>query len=299
MPARHQPCEMWTVLEKPMCPGAESRQLSEHRCPENLDRKKRYQADERAQSQWNSLAAGEVYYIVIEFILLVPQADPVTADISHCPGDIEEVFEELGSDVFIHVVLERELKGDAHQVERVHRHPRRAVSLINVTPARQRFVPVEYPDVVEPQKPALKDISALDILTIDPPGEVKHQPVEDTFEKIPVTLAAMLAVYFINPPRRPSVHRRIDITERPFISGQLAIGVHIPVARQQQQLVLGKARIDRCQGDGMKREIPGRIPWVFPFVRHRDDVGIVQMQPVGIASLPPRCGRRRRERVTV
>ena len=74
---------MWTVLEKPMCPGAESRQLSEHRCPEYLDRKKRYQADERAQSQWNSLAAGEVYYIVIEFILLVPQADPVTEDNSH------------------------------------------------------------------------------------------------------------------------------------------------------------------------------------------------------------------------
>src|SRR5215472_7907173 len=118
------------------------------------------------------------------------------------------------------MVGERQLERDAHQVERVHRHPRSAVGLVDVTPARQRCVPVEYADIVQPEKPALEDVSALDILAVDPPGEVEHQLMEDTFEKIPVTLAAaMLAVDLIDTPRRPSVHRRIDVTERPFIGG--------------------------------------------------------------------------------
>ena len=280
--------------------GAESRQSSEDRSIEDLDGKERDQPDQRAHPRWNSLPAGEVHDIVIEFVLLVPQADPVAADIGHGFGNIEEVLEKFGSDVFVDMVGERQLERNAHQVERVHRHPRSAVGLVDVTPARQRFVPVEYADVVEPQEPALENISALDILAVDPPGEVEHQLVEDTFEKIPVALAAsVLPVDFIDTPRRPGVHRRIDVAECPFIGGQLAIGVHIPVARQQQQLVLGEARIDQCQGDGVKREVPGRIPWVFPLVRHYDDVGIVQMQPVGIASVPPRCGRRRQQRIAV
>ena len=155
---------------------------------------------------------------------------------------------------------------------------------------RQRCVPVEYADIVEPEKPALEDVSALDVLAVDPPGEIEHQLVEDALEKISVALAAaVLAVDLVDAPGRPGMHRRVDVAECPFIGRQLAIGVHVPVARQQQQLVLGEARIDQRQGDGMKGEVPGGVPRVFPLVRHRDDVGIVQMQPVGIASVPPRC----------
>src|SRR6516165_8772968 len=120
------------------------------------------------------------------------------------------MLEEFGGDVLVHVILERQFQGNAHQVEGVHRHPCSAVGLVDVTPARQGCVPVEYSDIVEPEKPALENISALDVLAVDPPGEVQHQLMEDTFEKIPVTLAAaMLAVDLIDTPRRPSVHRRI------------------------------------------------------------------------------------------
>src|SRR5215472_10956555 len=109
----------------------------------------------------------------------------------------------------------------------------------------------------------------------------------------------MVAVDFIDTPRSPSMHRRIDVSECPFIRGQLTIGVHKPVARQQQQLGFGEFRIDRCKGDGMKREVPGSIPWVLPLVRHYYYVGVIQMQPVGIASVPSRCWRRWTERITI
>src|SRR5271169_6702402 len=221
MPPRHQPCELRTVFEKPMRSGAESRQSGEDRSIEDLDGKERYQPDYRAHPRGNALPAGEVHDIVIEFVLLVPQADPVAADIGQSLGNIEEVLEKFGSDVFINVVLQRELEGNAHQVERVHRHPRSAVGLVDVTSARQRFVAVEYADIVEPEKPALENISALDVLAVDPPGEVQHQLVEDTLEKIPVALAtAVLAVDLIDAPRRPGMHRRVGVAECPFISGQ-------------------------------------------------------------------------------
>src|SRR5712692_9182441 len=190
MPARHQLREVRTVLEKPVRSGAESRQSSEHRSIEYLDGKERDQPDQRAHPRCNSLPAGEVHDVVIEFVLLVPQADPLAADIGHGFGNIEEVLEKFGGDVFVDMVGERQLERDAHQVERIHRHPRSAVGLVDVTSARQRCVPVEYADIVEPQEPALENISALDVLAVDPPSEVEHEFVEDTLEKIPVTFAA-------------------------------------------------------------------------------------------------------------
>src|ERR1700739_1294436 len=36
----------------------------------------------------------------------------------------------------------------------------------------------------------------------------------------------------------------------------------------------------------MEREVPGGIPGVLPFVRHRDDVAVVHMVPIAVS----RCG---------
>src|SRR5204863_2456591 len=99
------------------------------------------------------------------------------------------------------------------------RHPGGAVRLVHVAAIRQFCVAVEYADVVEPEKPALENIPPLDVLAVDPPGEIEHQLVEDTFEKIPIALAAaVLAVDFIDTPCRPGMHRRVDVAECPFIS---------------------------------------------------------------------------------
>src|SRR5438045_1390224 len=99
------------------------------------------------------------------------------------------------------MIGERQLEYDAHQVQRVHRHPGGAVRLVHVAAIRQLCVAVEYADIVEPEKPALENVPALDILAVDPPREVEHELVEDAFEKIPIALAAaVLAVDFVDAP---------------------------------------------------------------------------------------------------
>ena len=101
----------------------------------------------------------------------------------------------------------------------------------------------------------------------------------------------------VNPPHCPRVNRRIHIGEVPFVSGKLPVGMHVPFAQQQKKLFLGKVRIDQRQRDAMKREIPGRVPRVFPLVRHGNHVGIVQVSPAAVASALPLARRFRSCRI--
>ena len=97
-------------------------------------------------------------------------------------------------------------------------------------------------------------------------------------------VAALLAVDLEHAPGGPGVDRRVDVAEGPFVGRQLAVGVHVPFARKQDQLLLGELGIDQRQRDAVKGQVPGGIPGIFPLVGHRDDVGVVQMRPVAVAA---------------
>jgi hypothetical protein len=85
--------------------------------------------------------------------------------------------------------------------------------------------------------------------------------------------------------------RRVDVAEGPFIGGQLAIRVHIPLAGEKQKLAFGEFRIHQGHWNTMESQVPGGVPRVFPFIRHREDVCIVQMSPFAITA--PFAFRRR------
>ena len=281
------------MIEKPVQPPREFRQPRHHLAVEHLDREERDQPDHRAHLQRHRLIARQLEHVVVEFVGFVPQPDGIAADLGHRLGDQQEMLEELGGDVLVDMVGRRQFERDPHQVERVHRHPGGAVRLVDVSAGRQLRAAVEDADIVEPEEPALEDVAPLGVLAVHPPGEVQHQLVEDAFEKGDVALAAMrLAVDLIDPPCRPAVHRRVDVVERPFIGGELPVGVHVPFAGQQHELLLGEFRVDHCEGDAVKREVPGRIPRVFPLVRHQDHVGIEQMPPIVVAAVLMALGRR-------
>ena len=48
---------------------------------------------------------------------------------------------------------------------------------------------------------------------------------------------------------------------------------------------LANSRINHRERDAMKRQIPRGEPRIFPFVRHRNDVGVVQVLPIGVAAV--------------
>jgi len=43
---------------------------------------------------------------------------------------------------------------------------------------------VEYTDVIEAKKSPFKDVVAIDVLSVDPPGEIEQQFMENFFKKL-------------------------------------------------------------------------------------------------------------------
>ena len=96
----------------------------------------------------------------------------------------------------------------------------------------------------------------------------------------------------VDAPRRPGVHRRVHVAERPLVGGDLPVRVHVPLAEEEHELVLGEVGIHQRQRDRVEGEVPRGVPRVLPLVRHRDHVVVVEMPPLGVAPLP--ALRRRR-----
>jgi len=91
----------------------------------------------------------------------------------------------------------------------------------------------------------LEDVAVVFVFAIDPPSEIQQHFMKDGFQKVPITLTGSLLFDLINSPRCPRVDGWIYIAKRPFISRNLTIGVHVPLARHEDQLVFGKRWIDQ------------------------------------------------------
>ena len=146
-----------------------------------------------------------------------------------------------------------------------------------------------------PRKPPSKTLQSRRVLAVHPPAEVDEQLVEDPLEELGVLLAGASAVDLVDAPRRPRVHRRVHVVERPLVRGELTVRVHVPLAAEQQQLLLGEVGIDDRHREHVEREVPRGVPGVLPLVGHRDDVGVVEVRPLRVASVLA-TGRRRRHR---
>src|SRR5271165_1144830 len=166
---------------------------------------------------------------------------------AHGIRDVDEVLPELTGYVFIAWIFRSQLECDGQQVERIHGHPTGAVRLFDVAASRQWCAAIEYSDIVQTQEPALEDVDALGVLAIYPPGEVQHQFVKDPLQESAIALAFALLVDLVYPPGCPCVNRRVDIAERPFIGGNLAIGMHVPLAQHERKLLFGEVGIDKRQ----------------------------------------------------
>src|SRR6266498_5610236 len=135
----------------------------------------------------------------------------------------------------------------------------------------------------ESEEAAGKEVVAFGVLAIHPPGKVEQQLLEHAFKKCGVALAAWPS-HLVNAPSRPCVHGRIHIAEGELISRNLAIGVHVPFAQKEIELLLGEMRIDFRKWNHVESEVPCREPGIFPFVRHRDDVAVEKMSPFTVAA---------------
>src|SRR5690242_5377706 len=93
------------------------------------------------------------------------------------------MLEKFGGDVLVNLVVPGQFQRDAQQVQAIHRHPARAVRLVDKAARRQGLAAIEYADVVEPEETALKNVPALGVLAVDPPREIQQELVKNAFEE--------------------------------------------------------------------------------------------------------------------
>src|SRR4051794_2557765 len=85
--------------------------------------------------------------------------------------------------------------------------------------------------------------------------------------------------------RRPGVYGWIHVAEVPLVGWSLTTRMDVPRARDELELGFGVLEIHRRERHRMEREIPGRIPGVFPLVRHRDHIRVVHVTPMRVTHL--------------
>ena len=240
-------------------------------------------ADERAHPDRLAAAVGPHELVVEEAVLGIEEPD-----VRHAVGDGREVLEELQRHRGVGVVVRGETDRHAQHHERVEGHPRRAIRLLDDV-ALGQVRSVDRPDVVQAEEAALEDVVALAVNLVDPPGEVDEQLLEDAREEVDVAGAVDLE----DANRRPCVHRRVDIVEIPLVRRERAIGVHVPLAQHEQELVLRVLSVDVREDDRVEGEVPCREPGVLPRVGHRHDVVGIEVAPAAIAAQGMTRGRGR------
>ena len=117
---------------------------------------------------------GEPENVVVETILVVPKRHAVDANVVHGLRNVNEVLEEFAGDVFVSDILLGEFQGDGQHVQAIHAHPTGAVRLFEMASGRKRSGTIEDSDVIESEEAALKNVRAVGVLAIDPPGEIEQ-----------------------------------------------------------------------------------------------------------------------------
>src|SRR5450631_2678036 len=205
----------------------------------------------------------ELDAVVIESVILIPQASAAKAIDSM--GNGAKVLKKLRCHVLIYVVVTGELERHRKHVHAVERHPGGAVRLLQRGAVRQRLGAIEHADIVESEKPSGKDVVAVAVLAIYPPGKVKQEFLKGALEKSAIRLRIRLR-QTIHAPHRPRVHRRVHVGKGKLVRRQLAVSVHVPLTQEEHELTLGKTRIDLAETYAVERGVPRAEVGKFPFV---------------------------------
>jgi hypothetical protein len=110
------------------------------------------------------------------------------------------------------------LKRNVEHGEAVKGHPPSTVSLFKDTSRGQWLGTVEQTDIIESQETTLKDVLAIGIFAIDPPGEVEQKLLENSLKEIEILASVQLSFNLEGSESSPGMDGRIDITKVPFVS---------------------------------------------------------------------------------
>ena len=174
--------------------------------------------------------------------------------------DLNEMFEKLGRHVFVSQINMRavtfsQFERHAQHGAAIKRHPGRAISLPKAATVGQRLGAIEHADIVQPQEPAGEQVFAVEVLAIDPPGEVQEQFLKDPLEKPKVAVPLVRRSSYrlaTRPTRAPAGSHRQRQTRRQESARLDACTIRA----ERGGAVLGVLRVHMRNRNDMKGQIP-------------------------------------------
>ena len=104
------------------------------------------------------------------------------------------------------------------------------------------------PMLSRPRKPPWNTFRPSASLRLTHQVKFSKQLVEDLLEELAVAPAARASLDLVHAQRRPRVHGRIHVAERPLVRRDLAVRVHVPLAQEQDELRLGEVGSTSASG---------------------------------------------------
>src|ERR1700722_122433 len=135
--------------------------------------KQRNEAHHGADLQEMVFAVGEMQNVVVKTVFFVPQGFAARSKIVYGMGDVDGMLTKYAGDIFVSAIFFGKFERDSEHVEAIHAHPTGAIGLLEMAAGGKRRGAIENADIVQAQKTALKNIGAVGIFSIDPPGEIQ------------------------------------------------------------------------------------------------------------------------------
>lgn len=286
-----------SVLDEPVHSFLEAGESLDHLGLERERSVERDESDHGSNRDLLRVAGAPGDGVVVEPVLLVPKRHLFVSGggEGHGVGNVQEVLEELGGNVLVGRVVLGELERNVQHVQTEECHPSGPVGLTQSTTGRQRLGTVERSDVVETQESTLEHVVAVGILSVDPPGKVEEELLEDPLEEVEILASEQLSLDLEHSERRPRVDGRVDVAKVPLVRGQGTVGLHVPLSGHEVELLLRKRRVDHGERDTVEGRVPRSEPGVLPLVGHRQDVVDVHVLPLLVSTM---FSLRRRGRLT-
>ena len=95
------------------------------------------------------------------------------------------------------------------------------------------------------------------------------------------------------------MHWGIHISKLPFVGWDLPVGMHVPLAQHEHELLFGVVGVNHGQGYAVEAEVPGGVPGILPLIGHGEHVGVIDVLPVVVASVKTLARRCRAGRIAL
>ena len=110
----------------------------------------------------------------------------------------------------------------------------------------------KMPMLSRPRKPPWKALRPSGSLRLTHQVKFSEQLVEDLLQEVGVGAAGQRTADLVDAPGGVGVDRRVDVAEVPLVGRELAVGVQVPLAQEQEQSGASPTR---------GRAGPGRMQW--------------------------------------